>query len=190
MSDSNITKKALAGVMKDMMSEMPFSKISVGDICENCGMSRKSFYYHFKDKYDLVNWIFYTEFIMEVNRSDCQSAWALFSSMCTYFYRERVFYRNALLIEGQNSFQSYFREVVTPLLQNLFQELYVLEDNPQYFFDFAIDAFLAAIIRWLTQERALTDQDFLDRMRNILITLAKATLKGLGQDLFSTDPEA
>ena len=26
-------------------------------------MNRKSFYYHFRDKYDLVNWIFYVDFI-------------------------------------------------------------------------------------------------------------------------------
>jgi len=58
MSDSNITKKALAQALKGLMAEQPFSKISVGDICEECGMSRKSFYYHFKDKYDLTDYYF------------------------------------------------------------------------------------------------------------------------------------
>ena len=43
MSDSNITKRALAQTMKDLMAERPFAKISVGDICERCGMNRKSF---------------------------------------------------------------------------------------------------------------------------------------------------
>lgn len=62
MPDSNITKKALAMAMKELMEQIPFSKISVSDICEKCGMNRKSFYYHFKDKYDLVNWIFDVEF--------------------------------------------------------------------------------------------------------------------------------
>ena len=47
MPDSNITKKALAQTMKELMAKQPFSKISVGDICDACGMSRKSFYYHF-----------------------------------------------------------------------------------------------------------------------------------------------
>ena len=54
MADSNITKKALAAALKELMEEMPFEKIGIGDICERCGMHRKSFYYHFKDKYDLV----------------------------------------------------------------------------------------------------------------------------------------
>lgn len=63
MADSNITKHALAQALKALTETLPFDKISVGNICAQCGLNRKSFYYHFKDKYDLVNWIYYTEFI-------------------------------------------------------------------------------------------------------------------------------
>lgn len=62
MADSNITKRALAAAFKSLMEEMPFSKITVAMICEKCDMNRKSFYYHFEDKYDLVNWIFDMDF--------------------------------------------------------------------------------------------------------------------------------
>ena len=67
LADSNITKRALASSLKSLMETKPFSKISVADICASCDMNRKSFYYHFKDKYDLVEWIFNTEFIDFVN---------------------------------------------------------------------------------------------------------------------------
>lgn len=63
MADANITKRALAASLKELMAEQPFDKINVAQICQRCNMNRKSFYYHFKDKYDLVNWIFDTEFI-------------------------------------------------------------------------------------------------------------------------------
>ena len=63
LSDSNITKRSLASALKSLMEEMPLAKITVGDICEACNMNRKSFYYHFRDKYDLINWIYDTEFI-------------------------------------------------------------------------------------------------------------------------------
>ena len=42
-ADSNLTKRALAATMKELMEQMPFSKISVSDIAEQCGMNRKSF---------------------------------------------------------------------------------------------------------------------------------------------------
>ena len=44
MADSNITKRALAAALRELMEEKPFEKISVGDICERCDMNRKSFY--------------------------------------------------------------------------------------------------------------------------------------------------
>ena len=66
MADSNITKNALAAAMKKLMREKKLSKISIADICGECGMNRNSFYYHFRDKYDLVNWIFYTEVMQHI----------------------------------------------------------------------------------------------------------------------------
>lgn len=50
MADSNITKRALATSLKELMLEQPFDKINVAQICARCNMNRKSFYYHFKDK--------------------------------------------------------------------------------------------------------------------------------------------
>ena len=91
MKGSALTKWALCDAMKTLMLKKPFQKISIREICECCGMSRKSFYYHFKDKYDLVNWIFYTEFIETIDDSDLQSSYSLFGSVCRYFYRERAF---------------------------------------------------------------------------------------------------
>ncbi|MGI6028090.1 MAG: TetR/AcrR family transcriptional regulator [Candidatus Heteroscillospira sp.] len=45
IADSNITKRALAQALKDLMETQPFEKISVAEICEACEMNRKSFYY-------------------------------------------------------------------------------------------------------------------------------------------------
>lgn len=68
MADSNITKKALANALRELMEEEPFDKIQVAHIFEKCNMNCKSFYYHFKDKYDLVNWIFDTELITFIKK--------------------------------------------------------------------------------------------------------------------------
>ena len=115
MSDSNLTKNALAASMKKLMREKPFDKISVSDICIDCGINRKSFYYHFRDKYDLVNWIFYVGFIGNLDLSQYSTPDELMLDMCEYFYKERVFYKSALQIKGQNSFRDYLTETVTPI---------------------------------------------------------------------------
>jgi len=69
MAESNITKKALADSLKLLTREKSFDKIAVGEITEKAGVNRQTFYYHFKDKYELLEWIYDTE-VIEPNLSD------------------------------------------------------------------------------------------------------------------------
>ena len=77
MADSNITKQALATALRELMEQVPFDKIQVQHICERCGMNRKSFYYHFKDKYDLLNWILIWKLCRLCGNICSQKAWEL-----------------------------------------------------------------------------------------------------------------
>ena len=61
MSESLITKKAIATALKSLILEKPFDKISIADLTKACGLNRQTFYYHFQDKYELLTWIYYTE---------------------------------------------------------------------------------------------------------------------------------
>lgn len=54
---SNITKKAIAASLKNLLKEKKLNKITVQDIADDCGINRQTFYYHFQDVYDLVEWI-------------------------------------------------------------------------------------------------------------------------------------
>ena len=53
---SQTTKRALAASLKHLLLQKPLNKITINDIAEDCGISRMTFYYHFKDIYDLVEW--------------------------------------------------------------------------------------------------------------------------------------
>ena len=67
MSNNSITKEALATALKKLLEQQPLSKISVKHITDYCNISRNTFYYHFKDKYELINWMFYTDMLENVN---------------------------------------------------------------------------------------------------------------------------
>ena len=58
MSRTNKTKELLAQSLTELMVTTPLEKISVNDIVEHAGVGRNTFYYHFEDKFDLVNWYF------------------------------------------------------------------------------------------------------------------------------------
>ena len=167
MPDANVTKKALADSMKQLMKEKPFEKISVTDICEHCGMNRKSFYYHFKDKYDLVNWIYYTEFIMMAGLRQFGSAWDLLEAVADLFYSNQVFYRRALEIEGQNSFRDYFSESTAPIFI-LFANRIVDAKEAETAAGYMADAFLVIMYRWLREGCPGGPEAFTFRIRSII----------------------
>ena len=53
---SQVTKRALEQSLKNLLLKKPLTKITINDIAEDCGINRMTFYYHFKDIYDLVEW--------------------------------------------------------------------------------------------------------------------------------------
>lgn len=181
MADSRITKTAMANSLKALMQEKSFQKISINDICAGCNMNRKSFYYHFKDKYDLLNWIFDTEFNDFVIRSSSLETWSLMLNLCYYLYENRKFYRKALAIEGQNSFQSHLYDL---LYNNFYSELgdYFSEENGETPLDkiqvqFITDGVMCALERWLLSHNNMTADEFIDNLRSLVVRLVTAIYK-------------
>lgn len=57
----NHTKEAIVGAFYALIQKKSFEKITVKDIVDECGINRKTFYYYFKDIYDLVEYAFRAE---------------------------------------------------------------------------------------------------------------------------------
>ena len=53
----NTTKMAISYAFKELLLEKPYNKITVNDISERCGINRQTFYYHFLDIPNMVEWI-------------------------------------------------------------------------------------------------------------------------------------
>ena len=58
---SEETKRAMAFSLKRLMVRKPLDKISIREITEGCGVNRQTFYYHFRDIYDLLEWMYQQE---------------------------------------------------------------------------------------------------------------------------------
>ncbi len=64
------TKRTLAASLKGFMEKKPLSKITVSEIIADCGVNRKTFYYHFADIYALLKWMLEEEAIEVVKQFD------------------------------------------------------------------------------------------------------------------------
>lgn len=180
MADSNITKRALAAALKELMNETAFEKINVAGICEKCGMNRKSFYYHFKDKYDLVNWIYDTEFISLASQKDYATGWGFLEDLCDYLYENRTFYRRALQIKGQNSFSDHFLELLQPVLLEHLKRIYDTEiDHIDFHVLFFADAFASAIKRWIMEMDNISSEEFTSLLKSIVHKTAEQVYQNM-----------
>ncbi len=52
------TKKLLTNALRELLQEKSFDKITVNDVCDRALVHRATFYNHFTDKTDLLNYIF------------------------------------------------------------------------------------------------------------------------------------
>ena len=60
---SKETERNIADALKDLMQSKAFEKISVSDITDYCGIHRQTFYYHFTDKYELLDFVVHNELL-------------------------------------------------------------------------------------------------------------------------------
>ena len=139
-------------------------------------MHRQSFYYHFRDKYELVNWIFNEEFLSFMKKNPhYNTRWSFFNEICQYFYDNRDFYRKVLMVEEQNSFSEYFSN----FLQNIFYQYLkiVLEENEDldFYIHFYTDAIISAVKRWISSENCYQPEKFISLIRSCL-TVSSITL--------------
>ncbi|MEG0157627.1 MAG: TetR family transcriptional regulator, partial [Anaerovoracaceae bacterium] len=89
------TKQALARALKKRAKHKSLDKITIVDIAEDCGVNRQTFYYHFHDIVDLVEWIFTREKIKAIDGKKMDESWQNgFLRAFTYVLENRAFIEN------------------------------------------------------------------------------------------------
>ncbi|MBR6404306.1 MAG: TetR/AcrR family transcriptional regulator C-terminal domain-containing protein [Eubacterium sp.] len=118
MSESHITKRAIADSLKELTSEKTFDKISVKDISEKCGINRQTFYYHFEDKFALLEWIYKTDlFDANMEGIDFDNWGEKFYQTLTAMKNDKAFYVNTI-----NHTENYIHRYITEQTQTVFQK--------------------------------------------------------------------
>lgn len=118
MSNSDFTKFMIARGLKQLLEGRSFTDITVGDIARHCKMSRNTFYYHFKDKYDVINWIFYTEITPLIGDTVSIDKWGSGMRALCHYIQENI-YTNVVQFQGQNSLSDCLMEFYENLVQNI-----------------------------------------------------------------------
>jgi probable dihydroxyacetone kinase regulator len=173
MSESKITEKALALSLKELMQTVPLSKISIQNIMDNCGLNRQTFYYHFKDKFDLVNWIYNTEVTQCIANCKHFENWTdgMHRTLC-YLMDNNCFYINALNTPGQNAFDGYFFEFCWELIKGVVNDLSLGMNVPdvdkKFIADFYTYAFVGIVVQWIKTGMKDSPETMVDKIEKMV----------------------
>ncbi|MCQ2211949.1 MAG: TetR family transcriptional regulator, partial [Paludibacteraceae bacterium] len=69
------TKLVIAYAFKELLAEKPYNKITINDIAQKCDINRQTFYYHFHDIIELIEWICETEGESALKKNTTYATW-------------------------------------------------------------------------------------------------------------------
>ena len=154
MADSNITKSALASALKELMETTPFAKITVSDICAKCNMNRKSFYYHFKDIYDLVEWCCLEDARIALQGKKTSSTWhegllQIFDAVM----ENKPFILNVYRCVGREQIENYLFQLTCDLLMGVVTEkskdIPITDEQKIFIADLYKYSFVGIMLDWI-----------------------------------------
>lgn len=127
MSSSEITKSIIITATKTLMRDRPIEKISTRDITGACGLNRNTFYYHFRDKYEILEWIFLHEVKPILDPCMELGVWPESCvKLCEHMRSDPDFYASAL--KSGRSQQGAF----VGLLENYYKEFFIQSAAEHY----------------------------------------------------------
>lgn len=118
------TKQYFEESLRELCSLKSFDNISVRDIADNCGMSTRTFYNHFRDKQDLVLWMFTSKFETYISTNPSFNIVVLYKYLEEIMLNDREMYIN--IMESEFFGENYFNDVIT-YLQN--RTIQYIKDN-------------------------------------------------------------
>lgn len=146
------TKLWIANTMKELMRTKPLDKIRVAEICEAAEIERSTFYYHFRDKYDLVAWI-YVQVATGMDIGSYRSAAESFERMKADYQ----FFQQAYEDHSQNALRRYILEYFQDLYEKAAKErlgVDRLDAQTRYSIRMFIHGGIAMSWEWLQNDTA------------------------------------
>lgn len=176
MTESEQNRLAIAGAMKQLLRTMPIEKITTDRILEIAGVSRRSFYRYFKDKYELLEWIYNYDFCRFVEVRPEKSIWEYYPDILRSLRADPEFYSSAFVYSGQNSFRAFCFEKLFPLIMTDFGDIFPDTETARFVIRQYVYMFFDGYIWWLDRSDPMPREEFEALSKSITKQTAQAIL--------------
>lgn len=120
---SLITKKALGASIMELLKNKSLDKVTVKDIVDDCGVNRKTFYYHFHGIIDLLKWTIKSDLRKVVGDNITSETWIKgFQSTMDYFQHNADIMKNLYNSSYWPEIYAFFTELSYERVNMLIEE--------------------------------------------------------------------
>lgn len=188
MSESLITKKAISTEFKKLCKIKNIEKVSISDITNSCGLNRQTFYYHFQDKYELLNWIYYNELFTKVVDNITFENWnEKIKVLLEIMKSDQAFYVSTIKT-SDIYFRDYLHNITCTLFKEAISKLDIgkkLKENDidfiSNFYSFGISG---VILSWVKEGMKEDINSITSNLKKLALNTEK-----LGYEIYSTNKE-
>ena len=178
------THKLLRDAMFSLLETNSFDDITVVDICEKAMVHRATFYTHFKDKHDFMEYVakeklrdFYKESKLYADFSNKENLYrAMISNVLQFVEDNKMMFRLASQSSDTNFFDSLHHIIYEELLDFLesSQQNGETYRAPVDIFAMYLTGGLTSIVRWwLANDTGYTKADMAKYIESILLSIEK-----------------
>lgn len=148
------TKKALAESLKNLLLQKPLNKITISDIADDCGINRMTFYYHFKDIYDLVEWTCAEEAAQAMEGKKTYDTWQEgFLNIFSAVQANKPLIMNVYRCVSRERIEQYLNPLICSLILGVVEEksaeIPVSEADKRFIANFYEYAFIGVMLEWI-----------------------------------------
>ena len=167
------TKRALEASLKKLLLRKPLNKITINDITEDCGVNRMTFYYHFKDIYDLVDWILVEDAAEALEGHQNFENWSdAFRDMLEKVQDNRVLVLNVYRSVSREQVEQYLYKMLDPLLRMFLEreaaDIPVQEEDKQFIIDFYKYGLVGMALEWIRKDMKTEPAIMADRLNTMM----------------------
>jgi probable dihydroxyacetone kinase regulator len=166
---SKYTKQALGESLKKLLQKKPLNKITVTEIVADCELNRMTFYYHFRDIYDLLEWVCKEDAEKALKNTHFSSDWKEgLAHIYDLLLRNKAFVLHAYHSLSRDYIERYLYRITDALFVGLINEIdkdkrLDLKDK-EFIASFYKFAFLGITLNWIENEMQDEPKDILKRL--------------------------
>ena len=170
---SQVTKRALEQSLKNLLLKKPLTKITINDIAEDCGINRMTFYYHFKDIYDLVEWSCLEDARKVLEEKKTYETWRQgFIQLFEAVRENRPFIMNVYRCVHREQVEKYLKPLVDNLLLGVINEeaagMTVRDEDKSFIAQVYSYVFVGLMLDWVRDDMREDPEALVGRLALVL----------------------